>query len=123
MAKQSFQEWREEQRQLYTGGSSAGNSQSSNTGSTGGTSGKQSFQDWREEQRQKYTGGSGQNTSAASGKSSGTEKFGWQKGNMPKGFVQNPLTFTSGIKPVDTRPRAVAQMRAPFEYAAQQRQK
>lgn len=123
MAKQSFQEWREEQRQLYTGGSSAGNSQSSNTGSTEGTSGKQDFQAWREEQRQKYTGGSGQNTSAASGKSSGTEKFGWQKGNMPKGFVQNPLTFTSGIKPVDTRPRAVAQMRAPFEYAAQQRQK
>lgn len=123
MAKQSFQEWREEQKQLYTGGSSAGNSQSSNTGSTGGTSGKQDFQAWREEQRQKYTGGSGQNTSAASGKTSGTEKFGWQKGNMPKGFVQNPLTFTSGIKPVDTRPRAVAQMRAPFEYAAQQRQK
>lgn len=123
MAKQSFQEWREEQRELYTGGSSAGNSQSSNTGSTGGTSGKQDFQAWREEQRQKYTGGSGQNTSAASGKTSGTWKFGWQKGKMPKGFVQNTLTFTSGIKPVDTRPRAVAQMRAPFEYAAQQRQK
>lgn len=79
MAKQSFQEWREEQKALYTGGSSAGNSQSSNTGSTGGTSGKQSFQDWREEQRQKYTGGSGQNTSAASGKSNKIVNFGREK--------------------------------------------
>ena len=35
-------------------------------------------------------------------------------------FLRLPLP---GIKPVDTRPRAVAQMRAPFEYAAQQRQK
>ena len=117
MAKQSFQEWREEQRQLYTGGSSAGNSQSSNTGSTGGTSGKQDFQAWREEQRQKYTGGSGQNTSAASGKSNKIVNFGREKDS-----TQNPLTFSGGIKPIDTRPSAVARMRSPFESAAQQRQ-
>lgn len=112
MAKQSFQEWREEQRQLYTGGSSAGNSQSSNTGSTGGTSGKQDFQAWREEQRQKYTGGSGQNTSAASGKSNKIVNFGSENS------TQNPLTFSGGIKPIDTRPSVVRWGRDPIDNAA-----
>lgn len=65
--------------------------------------------------------GSGQGTSAASRGSSGSSA--WKKGSIPKGFVKNPLAFAGGIKPVDTRPSVVSMARAPFEYAAQQRQK
>lgn len=65
--------------------------------------------------------GSGQSTSAASRGSSGNSA--WKKGSIPKGFVKNPLTFASGIQPVDTRPSVVSKAREPFEYAAQQRQK
>ena len=70
---------------------------------------------------EEYTGGSGQSTSAASRGSSGSSV--WKKGSIPKGFVKNPLAFAGGIKPVDTRPSVVSMARAPFEYAAQQRQK
>nr|DAL48030.1 MAG TPA_asm: hypothetical protein [Caudoviricetes sp.] len=70
---------------------------------------------------EEYTGSSGQGTSAASRGSSGSSA--WKKGSIPKGFVKNPLAFAGGIKPVDTRPSVVSMARAPFEYAAQQRQK